>query len=108
CPVARPALIKDQRPARDLRELGTAAVLASVAATCSEQQRIFTKTDGLNFRMLQRARQPDFGLFVEQHLQNFFGVSRANGDEYAGMRALKPFQNIGQEINRYGECGRDL
>jgi hypothetical protein len=66
-----------------------------------------TSTNGLDLGMMQRAGEAQLGLAGQHHLQHFFRVSRAHGDEGLGVRGLEAFEDIGQQIGADRQRGGD-
>src|ERR1700733_13627830 len=58
--------------------------------------------------MVQRASQPDLSFLVQDHLQHFLGMPRANRDHDLGIDPLKTLQKVRQEVDGDGMSGRDL
>ena len=72
-----------------------------------EDEGVIAQGGGFDFGMEERASDADVGFSVEDHFQNFHGISGTKGDEDFGMSVLIVLQNVREEICADRKSGGD-
>ncbi len=72
-----------------------------------EDEGVIAQGGGFDFGMEERASDADVGFAVENHFQNFHGISGAKGDEDFRVGGLIVLQNVRKEIGANRKSGGD-
>ena len=106
-PVARSAIEEDQGHAFDVFEPDVAALRGGMFGMPHEDEGIVTKSNGFDFRVIQRARDANFGFRVEDHFQHLGGGSGTQAHHNLGICSVVVFHHVGKKISADGERGSD-
>ena len=98
-PIAGAAIVEDERPGLDLLEAGAWVRDVGVFGMAYEYERVVAKGHSFDFGMIERARDTDISIAVEDHFEDLSGSSRADGDHSFGIGGLVVLDYVGEKIS---------
>lgn len=107
-PIARAAIVKNQRPFLHFFEAGLAFAGSFVRRVADEHQRIVAQGHGFDFGMIQRAGDADFGVAVEDHFQDLRGIAGTDRDHRFRVGSLVVLDDVWKEIGANRKRGGDI